>query len=92
VIVRIALEGQYRVDDALHDRLNELDDAAVDAVEAGDEDLFQERFDALLSIVRSEGVRLGDDELVASDVIFPPADVSFAEASRDFTGEGLIPD
>jgi len=25
-------------------------------------------------------------------VILPPADLSFAEAGEDFTGEGLIPD
>jgi hypothetical protein len=31
VIVRISNEGQYRLDDALHPRLNELDDAAVRA-------------------------------------------------------------
>jgi hypothetical protein len=29
---------------------------------------------------------------VASDVILPPADITFAEAAREFTGEGLIPD
>ena len=34
----------------------------------------------------------GDDELKGSDVILPPADLSFDEAGRDFTGDGLIPD
>ena len=42
--------------------------------------------------MRSHGVRVGDDELESSDVILPPADLSFAEAGREFTGEGLIPD
>jgi hypothetical protein len=32
-----------------------------------------------------------DDELLGSDVILPPADVSLEEAKADFTGEGLIP-
>ncbi len=27
-----------------------------------------------------------------SDVILPPSDLTFEEAGREFTGEGLIPD
>jgi hypothetical protein len=92
VIVRISNEGQYRLDDALHARLNELDDAAVAAVEAGDEDAFHEAFEELLQVVRSEGTALADDELEASEVILPPADLSFVEAGEEFTGDGLIPE
>jgi hypothetical protein len=92
VIVRISNEAQYRLDDGLHARLNELDDAAVAAVEADDEDAFHSAFEELLQVVRTEGQELGDDELEASDVILPPADLSFVEASEEFTGEGLIPE
>jgi PspA-Associated protein len=92
VIVRISNEGQYRLDDGLHVRLNELDGAAVAAVEAGDEDKFHEAFEELLQVVRSEGTALGDDELEASEVILPPADLSFVEAGEEFTGDGLIPE
>jgi hypothetical protein len=92
VIVRISNEGQYRLDDGLHARLNELDDAAVAAVDAGDEDAFHEAFEELLQVVRSEGTALGDDELEASEVILPPADLSFVEAGEEFTGDGLIPE
>jgi hypothetical protein len=92
VIVRISNEGQYRLDDGLHERLNELDDAAVAAVEAGDEDKFHEAFEELLQVVRTEGTALGDDELEASEVILPPADLSFVEAGEEFTGDGLIPE
>jgi hypothetical protein len=35
---------------------------------------------------------VGDDELEGSDLILPPADLSFEEAGREFSGEGLIPD
>ena len=55
VIVRISNEGQFRLDDGLHARLNELDDAAVRAVEAGDEDAFHAAFEELLQVVRTEG-------------------------------------
>ena len=92
MIVRISNEGQYRVDDTLHGRLNELDDAAVAAVSVGDEDAFHEAFEELLALVRSEGQEVGDDELDASDVILPPADLTFVEAGEEFTGDGLIPE
>ncbi len=34
---------------------------------------------------------MGDDELVGSDIILPPPDVSVEEAKTEFQGEGLIP-
>jgi len=43
-------------------------------------------------MVRSDGERLPADDLHPSDVILPPADLTFAEAGADFTGDGLIPD
>ena len=92
MIVRISNEAQYRLDDGLHTRLNELDDAAVAAVEADDEDAFHAAFEELLQVVRTEGTEVGDDELDASDVILPPSDLSFVEAGEEFTGDGLIPE
>ena len=92
MIARIMGEAQYRLPDGAVDKLNELDNACVAAVEAGDEDAFRARFDELLELVRSEGEALADDELSGSDVILPPADVTLEEAAAEFTGEGLIPD
>jgi hypothetical protein len=92
VIVRIATEDQYRLPDEDAARLNELDNEAVAAVEAGDEDRFHEVFETMLELVRRDGRRLGDDEIEESDVIVPPPDLSFVEAAAEFTGEGLIPD
>jgi hypothetical protein len=92
VIVRVSNEGQYRVSDDLLDRLNELDNAAVAAVEAGDEDAFHAAFEELLQVVRTEGKALGDDDLESSDFILPPADLSFVEAGEEFSGDGLIPE
>src|SRR5262249_24978390 len=40
VIVRLMGEGQFRVDDERLEQLNELDNAAVAALDAGDEDGF----------------------------------------------------
>jgi hypothetical protein len=92
VIVRIATEGQYRLPEDDADGLNELDNDVVAAVEAGDEDRFHELFERMLDLVRRAGTPLGEDELEESDVIIPPPDTSFVEASAEFTGEGLIPD
>ncbi len=92
MIVRIATDAQYRLPDGDAARLNELDNEVVKAVEGGDEAGFARLFADMLELVRRDGERLGDDELVESDVILPPADTSFAEAAGGFTGEGLIPE
>ena len=92
MIVRISNEGQFRLDDAHHHRLDELDDAVVAAVNGDDEDGFHAAFEELLQFVRSEGKTLDDDDLEPSEYILPPADLSFPEAHLDFNGEGLIPD
>ena len=92
MIVRIATEDQYRLPDEDAARLNELDNDAVEAVDAGDEDRFHEVFEEMLQLVRSDGHKLDENELEESDVILPPPDLSFVEAGREFTGDGLIPD
>ena len=92
MIVRISGEGQFRLPDEDASRLNELDNEAVAAAEAGDEAKFQELWGQMLALVESDGQELGDDELCESDVILPPRDVSFEEACGEFTGDGLIPD
>ena len=92
MIVRISTENQYVFPDDQADRLNDLDNAVVAAVEAQDEDRFHEAFEELLALVRAESTPLDVDELEESDVILPPPDTSFVEASAEFTGEGLIPD
>jgi hypothetical protein len=92
VIVRIMGEGQYRLGEDCLARVNELDNAAVVAVDADDEDGFHTAFEEMLDVIRNEGEHLGDEEIETSDVIVPPADTSFAEAAAEFTGDGLIPD
>ena len=74
------------------DRLNELDNEAVEAVEAGEEERWLEIFATMLELVRTDGTPVADDVLEESDVILPPPDTTFAEASEQFTGDGLIPD
>ena len=92
MIVRIMGEGQYRLGDDVRERVNELDNAVVAAVDGNDEDAFHSAFEEMLDVIRTEGEHLGDEELETSDVIVPPADTSMLEAAEDFSGEGLIPD
>ena len=90
MIVRVATEGQYRLDDGQAAKLNELDNELVSVVQGGDEEAFRRLFNEMLALARS-GAELGEDELEESDVILPPPDISLDEASEEFTGEGLIP-
>ena len=80
MIVRLMGQGQYRVDDALRERLNEIDAKASAAVEANDEEGLREHLEELARVVETEGERLED------------GDLSLEEARELFTGEGLIPD
>jgi hypothetical protein len=92
MIVRISGEGQFRLADSERDRLNELEGPVISAVEDGRPDDYPAAFASLLDFVRDSGEPVPDDDLDPSEVILPPADTTFAEAGREFTGEGLIPD
>jgi hypothetical protein len=91
MIVRISNEGQYEIAESDIPALNELDNQAVAACETSDEQRFQDAFARLLALVREKGQPVPDDELVGSDIILPPPDVSLEEAKEEFQGEGLIP-
>ena len=91
MIVRIATEGQYELEDGAITAMNELDNEVVAACDAGDEARFRTTFAKLLELIRTEGRQLGEDELAGSDLILPPPDTSMDEAQVEFSGEGLIP-
>ena len=91
MIVRIATEGQFKLDEDCLNRLNELDNAAVAAAEGGDEGGARARLAEMIELIRREGSAVPDDELVSSDVIVPPPDATLQELEGHFSGEGLIP-
>ncbi len=68
MIVRISTENQYRLPDEHAGTLNDLDNAAVKAVDADDEDRYHELFEEMLQLVRTNGSLLEADELEESDV------------------------
>jgi hypothetical protein len=92
VIVRVLGEGQFDVDDEVAKGLNELDEQAEQALEAGDEERLSEFLRRMAEAVRTNGARLRDDDLSPSEAIIPPDDLTLAEARELFQGEGLIPD
>ena len=92
MIVRLLGEGQFRVDDALFARLNDLDEDISRAVEAQDEQALWAGLQALAEAVRSNGSRLSDEELTPSDAVIPPEDLTLDEARELLSDDGFIPD
>lgn len=92
MIVRLLGEGQFRVDDSLIARLNELDDEVEKAVTEGDERGLWTGLQALADTVRENGAKLADDDLSPSDAVIPPEDLSLEEAQELLQDDGFIPD
>jgi CO/xanthine dehydrogenase Mo-binding subunit len=92
VIVRVMGDGQYDVDSEVAKGLNELDDQAASALQAGDEEQLRELLRRMAEQVRANGARLRDEDLTPSEAIVPPDDLTLDEARDLFEGDGLIPD
>ena len=92
MIVRLLTEGQYEVSEEVRDRLNELDNSAIEALDRDDEAELDARLDQMWKLVQTEGTRLADEDLRPSDVVIPPADLTLEETRQLFSGDGLIPD
>ena len=90
MIIRIMGEGQYLLEGDSLERLSQLDQQVVEALEANDEADFHSTFRALVGFVRQAGERVADHELAISDHVLPHADTTFAEAGEAFAGEGVI--
>lgn len=92
MIVRVLGEGQFEVDEEVAKGLNDLDEQAEGALEAGDQEQFSELLGRMAEAVRTNGARLPDEDLSPSDAIVPPEDLTLDEARELFEGDGLIPD
>ncbi|GAA2157854.1 hypothetical protein GCM10009760_60330 [Kitasatospora kazusensis] len=93
MIMRVMGEGQYQVDDDHLNRLNQLDDELLTALEAGDEQQFRAALGTLLGAVKELGTPLPDDSLEPSDLILPDAEATIDEVREMLLGpgEGIIP-
>jgi hypothetical protein len=92
MIIRIMGEGQYRVSSAILDDLNVIDNNIVDRVAKEDEAGLKEELSRLIATIKAKGEPLDPKEIVESEVIVPPGDLTLAEAARVFRGSGLIED
>lgn len=92
MIIRIIGEGQFRVPGELHDKLNEMDNRIVDYVAKGQEEEFKKELAKLVATIREKGTYMEAEEIIESDVIVPPEDLTLAEAKDVFTGTGIFED
>lgn len=88
MIVRISGEGQYELDDSATHRLEALDVGLTDALHAGDEQGFHKHLHEVITFVRDEGKPVNADQVVPSQVIIPPDDVTMDEARAFFSDDG----
>ncbi len=91
MIVRLMGEGQWRLDAAVLDELNAIDallDADLDSAGAAD---FTAHLAAMHDLVRTKGTPVPEDELVPSDALVPPVNITLDELSGLLGEEGLIP-
>ena len=91
MIVRILGEGQLKMSDDAVDELNALDEQLVDAVEKGDEGLFQSALANLVDKARELGQPVPDDYIGPSELILPGSDATLDEVKELLSDEGLIP-
>ncbi|MFJ6213848.1 hypothetical protein ACIQGZ_11035 [Streptomyces sp. NPDC092296] len=91
MIVRIMGEGQLDVAESHLDRLNQLDDELLKALDEGDQGNFRTTLGALLAAVREAGSPRPEDALEPSDLILPNEDATVEEVRRLLRDDGLIP-
>ena len=92
VIVRLMGEGQFEVDEEVAKGLNDLDEQAGRALEAGDEEQFSELLERMAEAVRTNGSRAAGRGPRAVGGDRPAEDLTLDEARELFEGDGLIPD
>jgi len=86
MIIRILGEGQFRLDDKHIGDLNKIDNRIVDHMKKSNQTEFMKDLDKLISTVKELGEPLDPVDIVQSDLIIPPEDLSFEEAKRVFSG------
>ena len=90
MIIRILGIGQFKLDDRHIDSLNKIDNQIVEHVSKGREKEFRADLAKIISMIQEKGEPINPAEIVSSDIIVPPADMTLEEARQLFSGEGLI--
>ena len=92
MIVRIMGEGQYRVSESLCNELNQIDNRIVSLVSEGKAEECRKELSKLVSEIREKGEAVSDEEILESNIIVPPEDLSLEEAKDIFKGTGIFED
>ncbi len=82
MIIRVLTDNQYRLPGELAPQVDQMDDALMAAVRAGDEAAFANALRALIDFVRERGTLVPADELVASNGILPAPDMTLTETKE----------
>ncbi|HPS91450.1 MAG TPA: hypothetical protein PKV33_04785 [Methanothrix sp.] len=90
MIIRILGEGQFRLDDSLVQKINKIDNQIVDHVSKGKKTEYVQDLANLISTIKELAEPVDPVEILPSDIIIPPSDLSFEEARKVFCDEGLI--
>jgi len=90
MIIRILGEGQFRLDDGLVQKINKIDNQIVDHVSKGKKTEYVQDLANLISTIKELAEPVDPEEILPSDIIIPPSDLSFEEARKVFCDEGLI--
>lgn len=92
MIIRIMGEGQYRAPEALCNALNQIDNRIVELVEEGKTEEFRDELAKMISEIKEKGEPIKAEEILESDIIVPPGDLSLEEAKAVFKGSGIFQD
>ena len=90
MIIRILGDGQFRLDDNLVEKINKIDNKIVDHVSRGNKEEYAQDLANLISTIKELAEPVDPVEILPSDIIIPPSDLSFEEAKKVFCDEGLI--
>ncbi len=90
MIIRIMGEGQYQASEALCNELNKIDNHIVTLVEEEKVEEFRKELARLISEIKGKAEPIDPKEIIESDIIVPPGDLSFEEAKAVFKGEGIF--
>ncbi|HEV8191759.1 MAG TPA: hypothetical protein VGP82_09785 [Ktedonobacterales bacterium] len=82
MIVRILGDNQYRFPDELAEQLDKMDDPLTEAMQTGDEALFNATLAKVIAFVRENGEIVPMEEVVTSAVIVPAADMTLDDARK----------
>jgi len=103
IIVRVSGQGQFKVNREILDRINDIDNSIVNLLENTDTDVdvnsikvkqkeLNEKVNKIINLIRTNGMPLGDKEIIQSQIMIPNPDISIDEAKKIFRGEGIVDD